>query len=634
METVKKQILIVEDEGLIAADVQRRLERLGYSVPAIAQSGEEAIRCARSTPFDLVLMDIRIQGPMDGIATAEALRSEFQTPVVYMTAYADQETIQRAKLTEPFGYVLKPVGDGNLRSAVQIAMYKSEMERKLRDREAWLSATLRSVGEGIIATDSACEIVFMNPMAEQMTGWHGENAKGRQLMDVLGLFEAGQERPAKNPIYDLLAEESRTYTLISKAGTTLPVEIECFENRACFGPSGSPDEVLGAIVTVRDIRTRQEIESRLMQSQRMEAVAGMAGGLAHEFNNQLTVILGYANELAERLTGADRQDAAEIKQAASIATSLSSQLLTLSRSGEMRTEVLNLNEVICEIQPMLTHTLGKTRVLTTDLNPRTGFIRADRTRLKQVLLNLSLNARDAMPSGGELRIESSVKEIAAGSLEGRLYRPGTYACLRFVDSGQGMDKATLARIFEPFFTTKRSGRGTGLGLSIVHSIVVQSGGYVSAASEPGKGATFEILLPSIGTFQGMRQIVPGGDDAPTILLVEDEERIRRLVRNFLEWEGLQLLEAGSGEEAVLIAEAYSKPIHVLVTDVVMPGMNGFELAERLARLRPDLKVLFVSGYGRNNLDRHEANLLSKPFPATELLRRIRLLLNQETQQVQ
>jgi PAS domain S-box-containing protein len=623
---MKKQILVVEDEGLIAADVQRRLERMGYSVPAIAQSGEEAIGCARVTPFDLVLMDIRIQGDMDGIATAAALKAEFETPVVYMTAHSDQDTVNRAKLTEPYGYVVKPVGDGNLRSAVQIALYKGEMERRLRTSEAWLAATLRSVGEGVVATDTNGGIVFLNPVAEQFVGWRAADAQGRQLMEVLELLDETSRLPAKNPVFDLFPGESRGYTLISKTGACLAVEIECFENR-------SAEEVLGAIVTVRDIRTRQELERRMVQTQRMEAVSSMAGELAHEFNNHITVILGYAEDLAERLSGEELEDAVEIRQAASVAASISSQLLTLSRRDTVRTEVYNIHDAILEIQPMLSHALGKTNHLTTDLGSPVGYVRGDRNRMKQVLLNLTLNARDAMSSGGELRIESRVVEIDADRPEGRQYRPGPYVRLRLTDSGEGMDQATLARIFEPFFTTKTAGRGSGLGLSIVHSIVVQSGGYITASSEKGNGTTFEILLPCIGTFLGIGQVTDshgaGGDAVPTILLVDDDDGVRKLAHSYLESEGFQLLEARNAEEAELIAEVYPEPIHVLVSDVQMPGMSGPRLAERLAALRPHMKVLFITGHhsGRQGL---EGNVLPKPFPASELLRRVRQLLVQVT----
>jgi hypothetical protein len=249
-EQTKKQILVVEDEGLIAADVQRRLERMGYSVPAIARSGKEALGCARSTPFDLVLMDIRIGGEMDGVDTAAALKLECGTPIVYMTAHSDQTTVNRAKLTEPFGYVLKPVGDANLRSAVEIAIYKSEMERRLRTSEAWLAATLRSVGEGLIATNAGGEIVFMNPLAEQLTGWLSADAHGRPLMNVLGLFEESETRSVKNPVLGVRLGESLICTLISRTGTRSAVEVEWFENRA-------GDRLLGVIVVLRDIRARK-----------------------------------------------------------------------------------------------------------------------------------------------------------------------------------------------------------------------------------------------------------------------------------------------------------------------------------------------------------------------------------------
>jgi PAS domain S-box-containing protein len=629
-EDQRKQILVVEDEGLIAADIQRRLERLGYPMPAIASSGAEALECARSTPFDLVLMDIRLKGDLDGIATAHALKSELDMPVVYITAHADRETIERAKLTEPLGYILKPITDGDLRSTVQIALYKADMERRLRTSEAWLSTTLRSVGEGIIATDTSGEIVCMNPVAEHLTGWAAADAFGSPLMDVLGLLEESQFQPAKNPIYDLFAGECRSYTLVSKTGVRKAVEVECSEN--C-----SEADLLGSIVVVRDISHRKEMEGRLIQSQRMEAVANLAGGLAHDFNNQLTVILGYAEELCARLSGEDEEQAREIQQAASIASSITAQLLTLSRRDLPRLEVININEVICEVQPLISHSLGKCRMLTTELGSPLGFVRGDRNQIKQVLLNLALNARDAMPSGGELRVESSTLEVDAESPAARLHPPGPYVRLLVADTGAGMEKGTLSRIFEPLFTTKAAGFGTGLGLSIVHSIIVKNGGSISARSEIGEGTSFEILLPCVGTFQGLGDIsssveAAGENSGPTVLLVEDEDSVRRMMHKFLEREGYQLLEARSGQEAKELAEVYGEPIHLLVTDVVMPGMTGPELAARLAPLRPDMKVLFVSGYRHDTLEqqgllKRDLNLLPKPFPANELVRRVQMLLS-------
>ena len=671
MQTIEdrtKHILIVEDEGLIAADVQKRLERLGYPLPAIAHSGAAALQCARSTPFDLVLMDIRLKGDMDGIETAQALKTEFETPVVYMTAHADQETIGRAKLTEPLGYILKPVTDGDLSSVVQISLYRHQMERRVRSSEAWLSTTLRSVGDGIVATNTAGEIVFMNPVAEKLTGWSGADANGRLLMEILGLFTESSGQPAKNPISDLFAGESRSYQLIPRNGADalVEVEVECFENRApavsiqptppaptariprpdsAASAAGVPeDDLLGAIVVLRDITARRQMEGRLVQSQRMEAVANMAGGLAHDFNNQLTVILGYAEELGAHLKGDDKAAALAIRQAASMASSITGQLLTLSRGGSARLEVLNVNEVICEVQPMISHSLGKGRTLMTELGSSEGYVRVDRNQVKQVLLNLALNARDAMPAGGELRIESGILEIDSESKEARLYRPGQYVRLRVADTGEGMDKATLARIYEPFFTTKKVGFGTGLGLSVVHSIVAQSQGYIVAKSETGRGTTFEILLPCVGTFRRIKKTAgserfTGEEPTPTVLLVEDEDAVRRLMHKFLERQGYQLLAARNAEEAELIAEVYQEPIHVLVTDVLMPGMSGPELAARLRPLRPEMRTLFVSGYRHDTpelaeMSQGDLNVLPKPFPASELLRRVQILLDQSAQSVQ
>ncbi len=262
-----KAILVVEDEGLIADDIRRRLERLGYRVPAVASSGEEALRIARSREFDLVLMDIRLKGNMDGIAAAQQIFSELRVPVVYLTAHADEDTISRATMTEPFGYILKPVADGNLRSAVQIALYKHEMERRLRASEAWLTTTLRSIGDGIIATDPDGGVQFLNAGAERLTGWTAESAAGRPLSDVLKLRVEATGEPARNPVCDLFPEEVRAYEL---GGS--PVEVQCFDNSA-------GGESLGAVVVVRDIRERRESEALRAQSQATSTIAQLMGGL-------------------------------------------------------------------------------------------------------------------------------------------------------------------------------------------------------------------------------------------------------------------------------------------------------------------------------------------------------------------
>ena len=618
-EDLNKQILVVEDEGLIAADIQRRLQRLGYPAPAVASSGEEALQRVRSTPFDLILMDIRLEGGMDGIATAEVMKTELRAPVVYITAHSDLETVGRAKLTEPLGYLLKPISDGDLRSAVQVAIYKHEMDRRVRASEAWLWTTVRSVGEGIIATDSAGDVVFMNPVAEQLTGWLHKDAYRLPLMDVLALREESTGQPAGNPVFGLLPEETRTYILVSKTGENTAVEMACFENR-------SAEELLGAILVVRDVRTRKETEGRLIQSQRMEAVANLAGGLAHDFTNQLMVISGYADELSTRLSGEDRDQALEIKQVASIAASTTGQLLTLGRRDIPRAELLDVNGVIAEIQPLIRHTLGTACSLTADLGSPQGFIRADRNQFKQVLLNLAIHAREAMPGGGEMRLETSIWEVGLESAAARVYRPALYVRIRVTDTDECLEPETLSHIFEPCFTGQKCGSPPALALPVAHSIVVQNGGYIAAKSEAGKGTSLEILLPCVGSFHGF-------GDAPTVLLVEDEDSVRRLIHKFLERGGYQILEARNGEEAAALAALCQKPIRILVSDVAMRGMTGPDLAKQLALRYPGMKVLFLSGYRHHTLE-HEAlwkdglNLLPKPFPAEELLRRVKVLLSE------
>ena len=368
----------------------------------------------------------------------------------------------------------------------------------------------------------------------------------------------------------------------------------------------------------------------------MEAIANLAGGLAHDFNNQLTVILGRAEQLCEDLTGEDQHSAAEIRQAALIASATTKQLSTLSRREMGNTDVVNLNEVVVELDDTLRHTLGEGRSLELNLFGEAAMVRCDREQLKQVLLNLCLNARDAMPKGGTLRIGTSPTEVRTDIPEARVYRPGPYVRLIVADTGRGMDQTTLSRVFEPFFSTKRASVGTGLGLSVVHSIVMQNGGYVTAASELGCGTTFEILFPRVSARPVEARAGSGrgpiaGTDRLTVLIVEDEDGVRRLMHNYFEREGYQLLEAQNAEQAEVIAEVYDDAIQIMVTDVFMPGMTGPELARRLMPLRPEMKVLFVSGYPletlcHNGILEPGQNYLAKPFTAPELLRSVHQVL--------
>jgi two-component system, cell cycle sensor histidine kinase and response regulator CckA len=477
----EQRILLVENDGLIAADLQTRLMRFGYRMPTIASSAEEALRCAASTTFDLVLMDIRLQGAMDGISAAEAFRKT-GAPVVYVTAYSDPSTFARAKCTEPLGYLVKPVRDADLLCAVQMALYRARMERRLRASESWLSSTLRNIGEGIITADPGGTVVYLNPVAEQLTGWSAAEARGHRLSELL-------PEPDEPPC-DAVPADPRIRMLTLRTGQRKPVEIEYFDN--C-----DAGERLGSIAVVRDASERQESERRLIQSQRMEAMAQLARGLAHDFNNQLTLILAGAGELAEALTGETAQLALEVKQAATLAASITRQLLMLGRGEEPRMELVDLNEIICELQPLISRALGKSRTLVTQLSQRLAPVRGNRNRLQQVLVNLALNAHDATAPGGELRLETATVEIDPASASARLCRPGVYVRLHVSDNGHGMDENTLAHIFEPFFTTKKPGSGNGLGLSMVHSIITQAGGCISADSQAGRGSRFEILLPCL-----------------------------------------------------------------------------------------------------------------------------------------
>ena len=384
---------------------------------------------------------------------------------------------------------------------------------------------------------------------------------------------------------------------------------------------------------------RKKLEEQLRQAQKMEAIGQLTGGIAHDFNNMLTVIIGYSELMLQRLKADDplRSEVEQVKEAGVRASLLTRQLLAFSRKQVLQPRVLDLNAVLTNMDRMLQRLIGEDIDLVTVPAPGLGGVLADPGQIEQGIMNLVVNARDAMPQGGKLTIETANVELdEAYARQHGPVQPGPYVMLAVSDTGCGMDAETQARIFEPFFTTKEVGKGTGLGLSTVYGIVKQSSGDIWVYSEPGRGTTFKIYLPWVeGAVDTVEPgVAPARDvrGSETILLVEDDVGIRRLVRQVLAERGYWVLEAIHGTHAIQISEQHTVPIHLLVTDVVMPGMSGRELAEHLKPSRPNMKVLFMSGYTDKAIVHHGeldpgTAFLQKPFTPDALARKVREVLD-------
>jgi two-component system, cell cycle sensor histidine kinase and response regulator CckA len=392
------------------------------------------------------------------------------------------------------------------------------------------------------------------------------------------------------------------------------------------------------LAVTEDITERRQLEEQLMQSQKMEAIGTLAGGIAHDFNNLLTAIIGHS-QLLKRRVGEQHSvypDVAEIEKAGLRAASLTRQLLAFSRKQMLEMQILDINSVIADMVPMLSRLIGEDITLKIDLDPQLGTVRADSSHIQQVIMNLTVNARDAMPRGGQLTIETSnVTPDAAYAKSHAEALSGDYVMLAVSDTGCGMDKRTQSRIFEPFFTTKEHGKGSGLGLSTTYGIVKQNGGSIMVYSEPGHGTVFKVYLPwALGTAEQPNQedgrsVVSTGSE--TILLVEDEEMVRTLAAQVLSTVGYRVVDAANGQEAIGVAQSHEGAIDLLLTDAVMPEMSGIELVDRLHRIRPEMSVLMMSGYSREAMAgavlSPSVSLLQKPFTPVDLCRKVREVLD-------
>ena len=508
---------------------------------------------------------------------------------------------------------------------------RKQMEADLLSTTANLKALIAASPLATVVLDLEGNVRLWNPAATYVFGWSAEEVLGKSLPHV-----PEAEMPEVREIL-LGVARGRVVSgmhLRRKRKDGHPIQVELFA-----APQRDQDgRTVGVIEQMVDITARLHMEETLLQAQKMESIGRLAGGIAHDFNNMLTAISGFAQLLLLDLPeeGPEHESAEAIRRASDQAAALTQQLLTFSRRQMLQPTVLDPDEVVAGMEPMLRRLIGEHIDLKFTLQAAPGRLRADPVQIEQIILNLVLNSRDAMPDGGQLKIET--EQVAFDDeyvAEHFAVTPGRYVMIAVSDTGIGMDRETRAHIFEPFFTTKERGKGTGLGLATTYGIVRQSGGHIWLYSEPGEGTTFKAYFPLVEdeVSATAAELPPTAGGTETILLVEDEPSVRELARLILERRGYRLLVAADPLEALAIVEDHEAPIDLLVSDVVMPLLSGPELAARVRALRPEMRTLFLSGYteelvGSKGGLRATDGFLSKPFTPDALARKVRELVDE------
>ena len=686
------RILVVDDDSALIRTLSDILTLNGYD-PATAETGSAGLRIAQEQAPALAVIDLRLPD-MDGMELAARLHElSGMTEVVVLTGNASLETAVAAMREHSVDYLVKPVDVKHLLSVASAASerwQRRKAEERLRESDeafrksleirARQQAAVASLGNRALGMGSVADLLqeTVNVVARTLdlpyssvlerrsdgetlvyraaTGWPDIKI-GQTTVPLNEQSQAGYSYLRNQPVLvtDLATEtrfsEStvmREYSVAAGITVVLPGAGRAYgvlEAHDTQPRDFTQDDVhfMQAIAHVlATALERHRSEAAFRQAQRLEAVGRLASGVAHDFNNMLTAITGYGEMLRASFKQDDplREDVDEILNAAQRAAQLTKQLLAFSRQSVLQPRLVVMNDVVRGIQNMLKRIIGTKVDLRTTLDPELGLVKADPSQMEQVVLNLCVNAKDAMPNGGTLEIETCNLDVDAESARDiGIEKPGKYVVLAVTDSGVGMDAETRVRIFEPFFTTKSAEKGTGLGLATVYGIVKQSGGDIWVYSEVGRGSTFKVLLPRVDepladevAAAAHRGAAPRGSE--TLLLADDEASILKVAKRILEGAGYRVLTASDGAEALKVAAAHPGRIDLLVTDMVMPQVGGRELADKLRAVRPGLRVLYLSGYtdtaaARQGLMEPGAEFLQKPFSTDSLVRRVREVLDSE-----
>jgi PAS domain S-box-containing protein len=648
------RVLIVDDERQNRQLLELMLAPEGFEL-LTAGSGEDALAVVAQQAPDLILLDVLMPG-MDGYEVARAIKSNVATkhiPIIMVTAMDDRSTKILGLNAGAEDFLTKPVDRVELcarvRNLLRLKAYGDYHDKYGRLLESEVGSRTVDLVESERLYRSTFDAA---PVGIVHVGLDGQWLRVNQrLCDLLGYpCEALQGSTVQELIQPQALDESESLAQLAAGKLDrFVIDEKCYRRRdgsfvwtrVNFSVHrDAQGQAQHFIAVIEDITERRALEAQLRQANKMEAVGLLASGVAHDFNNLLSVVLCYSELLIADLKDGDpmRADLGEIRNAGQRAADLTRQLLAFSRQQVLQPKIVDLSEITSGLEKMLRRVIGDDIELGAICTPDLGKIMVDPGQMEQVIMNLSVNARDAMPDGGKLTIETCDVILDAGYASGHDgVKPGPHVLLAVSDTGSGMDKATQAHMFEPFFTTKEVGKGTGLGLATVFGIVQQSGGTIWVDSELGVGTTFKIYFP----LADRAAVAPDASAAPgsptmrgseTILLVEDDEPVRLLARAILSKYGYQVLEAQNGGDALLLCEQHAATIHLLLTDVVMPRMSGRQLAERLSVLRPEMKVLYMSGYTDDAVVRHRivdsaVAFVQKPLTLETLARKVRETLD-------
>jgi PAS domain S-box-containing protein len=632
------RVLILEDDPQDAELVAATLRRAGYSLSLeVTDSRQQFQQQLKQADYDVILADYNLGGWNATDALRILRESGKDVPCVVVTGSLGDEAAVECIKQGAADYVLKdrlhrlPTAvEGALRDKVQ-RQEAARLQEQIRHAKKEWEQTVDTVPDPVLVLDEQFRIKRANRATTRVLGLEFSQLIGQPCYQVVhGRAEPHAECPFQRML--LTGKEHRCDIEEPRLGNVFDATATPLYN------SGSA--VLGCVEVLRDITERKRAEEQLRQAHKMEAIGQLAGGVAHDFNNLLMAIIGYSELLLARLREGDRlrKHVQEIKKAGERAAALTRQLLAFSRRQVLVPQVLDLNSVVSNVQKMLRRMIGEDIDLLTVPAPDLGQVRADPGQVEQVIMNLAVNARDAMPEGGKLTLETTNVALDESYTRNHIdVLPGRYVMLAVRDTGSGMDAETLSHIFEPFFTTKEEGKGTGLGLATVYGIAKQSGGHIEVSSEPGQGTTFRVYLPRIeAAYEPAARGAPAEEmprGTETVLLVEDDVVVCELLRQMLQGSGYTVLEAGGARQALRMGERYApRPIHLLLADVVMPEMSGPQLADHLARVYPKMKVLYISGYTDAAVARHgklstKAPYLQKPFAPEVLARKVREVLD-------